>query len=122
MARSPAPAARTSRAVEDGPGRRWDRRRRRKESRMEVEDEKVLLRSNVTPPDIWAEIVEPSKPAALSCSLQTISLNEDNTDRLVEVRTCTTSEGIPSALAMLGDVFDEHEVFFRSPRPSSELF
>ncbi|RRT39554.1 hypothetical protein B296_00025659 [Ensete ventricosum] len=33
---------------------------------LEVEDEELLLRRDVPAPDIWAKIVEPSKPAALS--------------------------------------------------------
>ncbi|RWW08787.1 hypothetical protein GW17_00027748 [Ensete ventricosum] len=35
-------------------------------TRVEVEDEELLLRRDVPAPDIWAKIVEPSKPAALS--------------------------------------------------------
>lgn len=35
--------------------------------------------------------------------------------------TCRASEGIPPALAMLGDVVDEEEVFVHSPRPSPDL-
>lgn len=39
--------------------------------RMELYDEKLLLRGDVPPPDVWPQIVQPSKPAALARPLQT---------------------------------------------------
>lgn len=35
--------------------------------------------------------------------------------------TCTTSERVPSAFTMSGNVIHELKVFFNSPRPSSQL-
>ncbi|RRT76769.1 hypothetical protein B296_00026496 [Ensete ventricosum] len=39
-------------------------------ARVELQDEELLLRGDVAPPDVGTKIVEPSKPAALPCSPQ----------------------------------------------------
>jgi len=72
---------------------------------VEVEDEELLVGGEVAALHVGPEVVEPPQPAALARPLQPGG----------------AGEGVPAALAVVGDVVDEGEVLVDGPRAAPEL-